>query len=170
MKGIGVGQRAEGESPRDYHKFTWSNCLLYMQRLWKSERGRKQVQYRGMSKMDGKVPKDNQSSAFDVHLINNPKLKIHFMSFPWVKSHWMYVVVYQVSGSCMTWVIRNRGKCCSAVVQQAKDREQERGMEKEKEERKTLSSHPHYVNEVHDCSVGLSRVNYQWLLSLIGWN
>lgn len=40
--------------------------------------------------------------------------------------------------------------------------------EKEKEEKKSLSSHPHYVNEVHDCSVGPSRVNYQWLLSLIG--
>lgn len=68
----------------------------------------------------------------------------------------------------MTLVMRNRGKWCSAVVQQAKDREQEGGREDEEEEKKSLFSHPHYVNEVHDCSVGPSRVNYQWLLSLIG--
>ena len=81
------------------------------------------------------------------------------------------VVVYQVSGGCTTLVLRNRGKCSSAVVQQAKAgkrREQERGREKGKEKKKSVSSHPHYVNEVHDCSVGPSRVNYQWLLSLIG--
>lgn len=53
-----------------------------------------------------------------------------------------------------------------ALVQQARARE--RGSSMKKDGKDSLSSHPHYVNEVHDCSVGPSRVNYQWLLSLIG--
>lgn len=78
MKGIGVGQRPEGESQRDYHKFTWSNSL---RRVWKSEKSGKQVQYRGMSNIYGEMPEDNQSSGFGVHLTNNLKLKTHFHHF-----------------------------------------------------------------------------------------
>lgn len=61
---------------------------------------------------------------------------------------------------------KRKKACCSALVQQARARERESSMKKD--EKDSLSSHPHYVNEVHDCSVGPSRVNYQWLLSLIG--
>lgn len=53
-----------------------------------------------------------------------------------------------------------------ALVQQA--RAGERGSSMKRDGKDSLSSHPHYVNEVHDCSVGPLRVNYQWLLSLIG--
>lgn len=55
----------------------------------------------------------------------------------------------------------------SALVQQARERRREDEQEEEEEE-DSLSSHPHYVNEVHDCSAAPLRVNYQWLLSLIG--
>lgn len=126
--------RAKGrmKCQRDYHKFTCSNSLLYIWRVWKSEWNRKQVQYRNKSKRDGNNPEDNpyyqySMSWLGAYSINYMKLKIPFL---WVKSYWIYVAMYQVSGSCTTLVIRNRRKCRSALVQQTKDREWEKGREK----------------------------------------
>lgn len=87
----------------------------------------------------------------------------------------VYLLTAEVKPCCFfpgqerywTAAVRKRGARCLALVQQARDRERGSSIMK-KEEKDSLSSHPHYVNEVHDCSVGPSRVNYQWLLSLIG--
>lgn len=103
---------------------------------------------------------NNQFSRFDVHLIN-----LRFK-----KS----ISLNTCLGILGQWELTDIGHkeykevllCFGSTGQKQKTREKQG--EREKGEKQSLSSHPHYVNEVHDCSVGPSRVNYQWLLSLIG--
>lgn len=109
-----------------------------------------------------KLPEEDQSTAYGVCLPpNNLKLKPHrlYESNPSecvLPGQWeMFDIGHEEVKEILL--------CFDSTGQRQRAREKQRKREKD-----SLSSHPHYVNEVHDCSVHPSRVNYQWLLSLIG--
>lgn len=122
-------------------------ALLYIQRVWTCERSRKLVE-------SGKVREDDDSSVRNY-------LKLCVIN----SSHTPLQTCCGVPGQWELFKEQNKVPHCFGSTGQ---KQTEKAREKETDEKKSLSSHPHYVNEVHGCSVGPSRVNYQWLLSLIG--
>lgn len=105
---------------------------LHDQTLWLT------VSAESFGNMKGVENKSNVYMAKWERVINLQRLSIweiiwRFRTLTQDKSHCKHVVVYTRSVGA---VLRNRMKCCSFLVQQAKDGEREKSREKEKDEEK----------------------------------